>query len=355
MSCPMLPRRLAAVACLACLLCLVPAASRAGEFSVDLGETTLLLPEIPGFDGNLFRNSGVRDVLRAGTPPVNRLLWGYLSDADSARIRSGPVMHLDAYILVQAENALAGRRFSTREFEDFKQKVMDQASGKTVHDIVPMDEIMRSISDSFSEQYKTDVNVHVKHSSEISFFDEDQFHISAFNIVTGGAGVSDDIKTFSRAITYNIVLARNKIIYIYAYTTYRAPEDARAAMDLAQRICRRVVRDNPSALAPEPPGQARPDAAPERHFGHEQAAETAWHAVQTALQYLLPAVVGGALGLLWRRKRSARRAARPDRDAGRSAGRDGTERNASDRDGTDRSDPDQDDPDKKAPDRDGPA
>lgn len=302
--------RPACLVCLAVLLCLAPVRSLAEEIDTPLAGTNIVLPEIPGFDGHLYKNPGVRAVLDGCTPPSNRLLWGYLSDADSQRIRSGDLMQLDAYILVQAENALAEKRLSPKEFDVFKQGVMDKASGKTVHEIVPMDRILSSISDGFSEKYKTDVNVHVKHSTEISFFDEDRYHVSAINVVSGGAGTNDDIKPFSRVITYNIVLAKNKVLYIYAYRTYRTPADAQASMDLAQRICRQVIRDNPSA---ETVGAAEAaDMVAERHFEHEQTAETIWRVARVVLKYTLLATLAAVLGVAWARFRKRRKGGKRD-------------------------------------------
>lgn len=64
-------------------------------------------------------------------------------------------------------------------------------------------------------------------------------------MITNG-NVEGNSKRIDQAVLINVILAANKLLYVYVYDSYRDGEGLRQAMSISQEFVQKTLKTNPN-------------------------------------------------------------------------------------------------------------
>lgn len=241
----------------ACLLAFaLPFAARATvattTIPLSVGEATLQFPLEPGYvrvsEGALptFR------VIEAALPPRNRLLEGFYTKADIERLNRGEVVH-GVYYAVQTLRIAESKQIGLADWKRMRKEMSASMARVDLNAAADRDAAGRR--ERLSRVTGEDIDVGIGKTAAPEVYRETATSVRFATtmpgrITSGGKTVEIEIATAGA-----IVLARNKLLYVYAYVPTSPTQgraDVRRALDASVD---RLVVLNPS----DPETSSSPD------------------------------------------------------------------------------------------------
>ena len=213
---------------LASMTALVPMTARAAEPGVQapIGLKLLDLPVPAGFADALRELPQIRLIGERMTPPSNRLLAIFMSQADHDRARAGQTPSMQRYFMVQTLRQAELAVVSDADFGQVRsllrqqyQRLLKQAGSQTQG---LLDSAMREISrDAGIES----LSLKAGEVKGLEVFDERPGSISLLAATRFVAQADGRTEEVPMALAITTAVVKGKLLYFYAYAVYREPAD----------------------------------------------------------------------------------------------------------------------------------
>ena len=208
------------------LIVIQPALS-ASSVVETVGGTPITVPAPPGFTDPSSISKDLQSVGEAMTPPTNRLLALFISEPDIKRVSSGKSATLSRYFMAQTMRKLESTNVSVRDFvklrEMFKQQqrdLLERHKSKSQQNIdAASKELGRKYQDpSFAMK--------VGEISPLGVFLDGDTSVGMAALIKYSFVIDGKTEETPMAMAMTIALVKGRIIYLYAYSTYKSNADA---------------------------------------------------------------------------------------------------------------------------------
>ena len=220
----------------------LPAAAQADPVALTVGDATIQFPSEPGYVRVSQAEPRIFSVAQAALPPSNRLVELFESSADLARARAGGALQ-ETYFQVQVARELESRQISVSDWNDLKPQL---TAGMASADLDQA--IASEASDSnarMSAATGKSVAIHYGKVGQPTIYRQTPMSVSFSMQVPIQITIGGSVQSATMAAACAMVVVRNKLIYIYAFSA--ATSDASMA-SLRASLDRTV--DQTTALNP---------------------------------------------------------------------------------------------------------
>jgi hypothetical protein len=206
-------------------LLLAPLAARANEKVVDIGDTSILLPVMPGFQELYGKNSDFDQLMEHFVPPTNKLLAVYVSDADIAEMNKHPDAGLQRYILVQttAEDVKIG---SPADFDAVKQEFAKQAGAGDWQQDKGVNDAMDRASGYLKDKYDKEAQLKIGDTRALGKIVDTPDAIAVLMLTNYGVTTPKGTESHPMAAGLGVENIKSRALMIFAYTNYNGDADA---------------------------------------------------------------------------------------------------------------------------------
>lgn len=213
-----------------------PIATAASPSTATVGGISIILPPPEGFNEPARKFHDLWALMETLTAPGNRLLAVFVSDRDLAREVSGKPAMMNRYFMVQTLRKLESTNISTNEFAKLKNMFKEQQQDLLERHRAVTQRNFDSASKELGRKLQDPtLSLKIGESVPLGIFSEDSSSISSafitkYSVVTDGK--ADDVLT---AGGMTIVLIKGRIVYLFAYSTYKSSGDAEWVRDATRR------------------------------------------------------------------------------------------------------------------------
>ena len=238
--------RRALLPCLLALLLLPASALAGGAISVQIGGARVTLPDVAGYDGEVYRDPLLRKSIRIVTTSNITTLWVYLTDEDAARLRSGKSPEYTSYILVGVEKQFEKENVSAKDFTLIQQRFIAEYGGQKYSDVADVKGLQKDLSENFKKQLNADLTIDNFNASHVRIVDTGPAHVTAAMVTQEKAtkGGNKQIETECSADSF--ILANNRLLQFRMSRDL----DSKGAMDdilaASKKACAWITSRNPS-------------------------------------------------------------------------------------------------------------
>lgn len=219
--------------CLLQLIIIQPAVSASSVVEV-VGGVPITVPAPPGFVDPSSVSKDLRSIGETMTPPTNRLLALFISEPDIKRIASGKSATLSRYFMAQTMRKIESTNVSVRDFvklrEMFKQQQRDLLERNKNKIQQNIDSASKEIGRQFQDPTLT---VKVGEILPLGVFHEGDSSIGMAALVKYSFVINGKTEERPMAMAMTFALVKGRIIFLYAYSSYRSNADAEWARSVS--------------------------------------------------------------------------------------------------------------------------
>ena len=192
--------------------------------------------------------------MRKFTTETDELLAGLIDKTDAELFMAKRPLTYKRYIIIATPKKLIKFSASPNNFSTLK------AALKKHFPELPdarreIGDLEKKISKTFSESYGIDA-VKIEKIIPLGVDYEDESIFSTSMLFGYAASVGKEKIRFVQACSTTAVMARGKIIFVYAYNRYDQPADMRACREASLAVARSIVKENPGKTS-APSGKAK--------------------------------------------------------------------------------------------------
>lgn len=198
-------------------------AAKADEILI--GETQITIPEVVDFVDLRPLSEEYYTIMKQFVPSTNKLQKVYILNDDSKRIPKGQELSLDRYIMVQSIRGQENdSTYSRKDFLDLKNelKSINMGSEKIV---ALANDIFEDASEFMEDEYDTRMSMHFETPQNLGISWETDRAISLTLIQSHNDTVNEQPVSYNQVSEITALNISGKIIFIYIFDTYNAPED----------------------------------------------------------------------------------------------------------------------------------
>lgn len=235
--------RLFSLALLLLLALLAPA--QAGKTTtVVVGSAQIRLQAPDGFTEIGQDSAEIMDRFTTFTPPSNKLLAVYVTDADARRLRAGQSMELNTYIMVQTHRQSLSADMSPAEFNNLRDIIRNQQKELLERGKTHANELLRERRSQITTQAGSDLNLSVQDMALKGVFVDDERIISLaavnrYNVQSEGRPVSFEVAGAS-----SVIHVMNKSLFVYVFEKYESNRNLENVRNISKAWGRQILRDN---------------------------------------------------------------------------------------------------------------
>lgn len=211
--------------CLLQLIIIQPAVSASSVVEI-VGGIPIEVPAPLGFADPSSVSQDMRSIFEAMTPPSNRLLALFVSEPDFKRIASGKSATLSRYFMAQTLRKLESNNVSTRDFvklqEMFKQQQQDLLERNKNQSQQNIDAASKKLGRQFQDPT---LAMKVGEILPLGIFHEGNSSIGMAALTKYSLVINGKIEEIPMAMAMTLALVKGRVIYLYAYSTYRSNTD----------------------------------------------------------------------------------------------------------------------------------
>jgi len=220
-------------------------AVHAEQIPLDIGAITIQFP----MEADYVRVSQAQPKLfalvQAALPPTNRLVEALMTRADVTRLEQGGVA-ADIYYEVQVQRDFELRQISIDDWVALKPQL---TAGMSQDD---MDKVMAADSgsnDRMSAVAGKQVSFNVGKVGAPEIYRETTQSVNYGMLVPMQVRIGNDVKSGTMAAAGSFTIARNKLIYIYAFSTDASVDNIKRLRAHLNDVVDRTIALNPSDSA----------------------------------------------------------------------------------------------------------
>ena len=228
------------------LLLLAPLApAQAGKTTtVAVGSAQIRLQAPDGFTEIGQDSAEIMARFTTFTPPSNKLLAVYVTDADARRLRAGQSMELNTYIMVQTHRQSLSTDMSPAEFNNLRDIIRNQQKELLERGKTHANELLRERRSQISTQAGSDLNLSVQDMALKGVFVDNERIISLaavnrYNVQSEGRPVSFEVAGAS-----SVIHVRNKSLFVYVFEKYENNRNLENVRNISKAWGRQILRDN---------------------------------------------------------------------------------------------------------------
>jgi hypothetical protein len=204
----------------------VALATAAQATQIDLQGVRIEIPVPKGFGDPSRTMPMAKTLAETMTPPTNRLQLVLMSEADLNLVRKGGAARWDRYLMVQTNRKLEEVNVSDSEFEKINSGLGQRQATLLAENKEAVDKLMKGASTKFSHALGGPaMSLAVGQTVPLGVFASSRKAIAVGSLITFSAESGG--QTYKQPMVTAMVLAhiRNKVVFLYAYATYRTQAD----------------------------------------------------------------------------------------------------------------------------------
>ena len=196
-----------------------------GVVEVDVGGVRISVKAPNGYREIILVSPETRKILETFTPPSNRLLAGFVSEEDFDSIMKDEEPDFNRYILLQSNRNLENRDFSKAQFQILTNQLKEQQNTILQKEKSKVNKLLDDASKSLSDDFDTSVNIKMGEQITLGLFNDSSNSIGLITLARYAGEVGGDKFDYIMAGGVSFVLARGKLLYIYAFSRYENQND----------------------------------------------------------------------------------------------------------------------------------
>lgn len=220
-------RRLLTLLALAAPLWLLPPAAWA-EASVQtpVGLALVEMPVPEGFADGLRGLPPMRQLAERMTPPSNRLLALFVSEADRQRLDAGQSPVLERYFMAQTLRQAENETLGLADFGNVREMLRTQYQTMFKSLAPAFQQMLDQAAGSLQRAAGLDtLSLKIGEMQGLEIFDDRPSSISLLAVTKYAVQANGRTEEIPMAIGITTAVLKRKLVYFYAYSTYRAPAD----------------------------------------------------------------------------------------------------------------------------------
>jgi hypothetical protein len=228
------------------LLLLVPLApaARAADTVVAIGATPVRLPAPDGFTEVGQGSPEIMARFTTFTPPSNKLLAVYVTNADAERLRKGQQMDLSSYIMVQTHRRSLEHDMSQAEFDQLRDIIRNQQQQLLEQGRKRANELLKERRSQISSQTGANTQLSVQDMALKGVFIDNPRTISLAAVNTYNVQVEGQPSSFEVAGTSSVIYVKNKSLFVYVFEKYEGSRNLENIRDISITWGRQILGAN---------------------------------------------------------------------------------------------------------------
>jgi len=220
---------LALVSTIAAAHAQAPASATAASLSsvrTSIGPTEVVLPVPSGFSDPGDKVPKLRQFFEKLTPPTNRLLALFVSDADLRTLASGKESPMRRYFMVQTYRAAERDTLTVKGFAEVKDTLRAQYKTMLKSAKPQIDSLIADASRDLAKQAgRPDMTLKVGEMLPLEIFSETQDSISLSALSKVRFETASVTREIPLVMAMTTLTLRGKIAYFYVYSVYDSAAD----------------------------------------------------------------------------------------------------------------------------------
>ncbi len=206
--------------------------------------TSISLPQPPGFVSLEGVSSETYGMMQDLTPETNRLLAGFITKNDAKSLLQGGEAKLKEYFLVQTFQKLEDKTFTLSEFGQFRKSIRkDQESAVSLNQ-EKIDELTKYGSDKLSDRFDADISFGISGVIPLGVSSETAHAIAVSSLSKYEESINGKKSDRLIAGTTVFQLVKGKLLYLYVYKDYVKDADIEWTKDIAVTWSSQIIESN---------------------------------------------------------------------------------------------------------------
>jgi hypothetical protein len=245
-------------------LLLAPLTAMAANKTVIIGDTTVLLPMLDGFQEVYGKSPDFDKLVEKFVPEGNRLLAVYLSDQDVAAMSSDPQAGMQKYILVQT-NAEDLTINTPTDFNTVKEDFANQIGSGSWQADKSVSDAMDQVSGYMRNQYDPKAQLKIGDTKYLGKIADTPEDLSVVMLTNYGVQTSQGMQSYPVAAGLSALNLRAKVLTLFVYSNFTGQPDidfvagtTRKFVSAAISLNSAVPPRKETTLAPPMPAEETP-------------------------------------------------------------------------------------------------
>lgn len=226
------------------LLAALSPAHAAQTTTVTIGSTPVRLPAPDGFTEVGQGSPDIMARFTTFTPPSNKLLAVYFTNADAERHRQGQQPELDSYIMVQTHRRAIDQDMSQAEFDNLRTIIRTQQQELLEQGRKRANELLQERRSQISSQTGSDTQLSVQDMALKGVFTDTPRVISLAAVNKYNVQVEGRPSSFEVAGASSVIYVKNKSLFVYVFEKYEGPRNLENIRNTSTVWSQKILRDN---------------------------------------------------------------------------------------------------------------
>lgn len=226
------------------LLAALPPAHAAQTTTVTIGSTPIHLPAPDGFTEVGQNSPDIMARFTTFTPPSNKLLAVYFTNADAERLRQGQQPELGSYIMVQTHRRAIDQDMSQAEFDNLRTIIRTQQQELLEQGRKRANELLHERRSQISTQSGTDTQLSVQDMALKGVFTDTPRVISMAAVNKYNVQVEGKPSSFEVAGASSVIYVKNKSLFVYVFEKYEGVRNLENIRNTSTVWSQKILRDN---------------------------------------------------------------------------------------------------------------
>lgn len=220
-----------------------PAQNRA-TLTLRLGAVSVALPAPEGFGEAASQSEIVRKHFSETEDPANEMVAVHLPDAEVARLKRGEAAEMDFYTKVSVNKSLKEVDFTAANFAS----VISAFEQRGVKMFDPNNSAMRDkikrVEETFNSRSETGAKMSMSQPEHLGAFEQTPNVYSLIILARLTIKTGAEVKEIPVLCAASFVMVKARLIYVYAYRTYKSEADLSAVKEFSKKWTAQIVAAN---------------------------------------------------------------------------------------------------------------
>ncbi len=212
--------------------------------TVTIGSTPIRLPAPDGFTEVGQNSPDIMARFTTFTPPSNKLLAVYFTNADAERHRQGQQPELGSYIMVQTHRRAIDQDMSQAEFDNLRTIIRTQQQELLEQGRKRANELLQERRSQISTQTGSDTRLSVQDMALKGVFTDNSRVISMAAVNKYNVQVDGKPSSFEVAGASSVIYVKNKSLFVYVFEKYEGVRNLENIRRTSTVWSQKILRDN---------------------------------------------------------------------------------------------------------------
>jgi hypothetical protein len=160
-------------------------------------------------------------ISKASTPPLNRIIALFVSEADLTSERPG----LERFMRIQVPRKFENRNFTPVDFAKIVKRIKEQEMIMFEEAKIKHEPLLSMLSDSISEVVDLNAKIGLDSAIPLGVFDETPYSLSFATLATFNYDIDGIVGDYRMIVGTSVTLVNGKLVFLYTSSKFRNKND----------------------------------------------------------------------------------------------------------------------------------